>query len=205
MNEVDRMFKNNIDNTIGFIKNYFEYLSQVLEKIDKKEIEQFIEILIKARIDKSTIFFIGNGGSAATASHFANDISIGTRTLSKPFMAISLCDNAAVVTAIANDDGYEEVFVQQLRVLYKKNDILVAISASGNSINLIKAIEFAKENEIKTVGITAFDGGKLKQVADYNIHVPTEKGEYGPAEDVHMILDHLIGAYLTRMVKEENN
>ena len=205
MNEVDRMFKNNIDNTIGFIKNYFEYLSQVLEKIDKKEIEQFIEILIKARIDKSTIFFIGNGGSAATASHFANDISIGTRTLSKPFKAISLCDNAAVVTAIANDDGYEEVFVQQLRVLYKKNDILVAISASGNSMNLIKAIEFAKENEIKTVGITAFDGGKLKQVADYNIHVPTEKGEYGPAEDVHMILDHLIGAYLTRMVKEENN
>ena len=205
MNEVDRMFKNNIDNTIGFIKNYFEYLSQVLEKIDKKEIEQFIEILIKARIDKSTIFFIGNGGSAATASHFANDISIGTRTLSKPFRAISLCDNAAVVTAIANDDGYEEVFVQQLRVLYKKNDILVAISASGNSMNLIKAIEFAKENEIKTVGITAFDGGTLKQVADYNIHVPTEKGEYGPAEDVHMILDHLIGAYLTRMVKEENN
>ena len=205
MNEVDRMFKNNIDNTIGFIKNYFEYLSQVLEKIDKKEIEQFIEILIKARIDKSTIFFIGNGGSAATASHFANDMSIGTRTLSKPFKAISLCDNAAVVTAIANDDGYEEVFVQQLRVLYKKNDILVAISASGNSMNLIKAIEFAKENEIKTVGITAFDGGKLKQVADYNIHVPTEKGEYGPAEDVHMILDHLIGAYLTRMVKEENN
>ena len=205
MNEVDRMFKNNIDNTAGFIKNYFDYLSQIFEKIDKKEIEQFIEILIKARIDKSTIFFIGNGGSAATASHFANDISIGTRTLSKPFKAISLCDNAAVVTAIANDDGYEEVFVQQLRVLYKKNDILVAISASGNSINLIKAIEFAKENEIKTVGITAFDGGKLKQVADYNIHVPTEKGEYGPAEDVHMILDHLIGAYLTRMVKEENN
>ena len=205
MNEVDRMFKNNIDNTVGFIKNYFDYLSQVFEKIDKKEIEKFIEILIKARIDKSTIFFIGNGGSAATASHFANDISIGTRTLSKPFKAVSLCDNAAVVTAIANDDGYEEVFVQQLRVLYKKNDILVAISASGNSMNLMKAIEFAKENEIKTVGITAFDGGKLKQVADYNIHVPTEKGEYGPAEDVHMILDHLIGAYLTRMVKEENN
>ena len=122
MNEVDRMFKNNIDNTVGFIKNYFDYLSQVFEKIDKKEIEQFIEILIKARIDKSTIFFIGNGGSAATASHFANDISIGTRTLSKPFKAISLCDNAAIVTAIANDDGYEEVFVQQLRVLYKKND-----------------------------------------------------------------------------------
>ena len=142
MNEVDRMFKNNIDNTVGFIKNYFDYLSQVLEKIDKKEIEQFIEILIKARIDKSTIFFIGNGGSAATASHFANDISIGTRTLSKPFKAISLCDNAAIVTAIANDDGYEEVFVQQLRVLYKKNDILVAISASGNSMNLMKAIEF---------------------------------------------------------------
>ena len=205
MNEVDRMFKNNIDNTVGFIKNYFDYLSQVFEKIDKKEIEQFIEILIKARIDKSTIFFIGNGGSAATASHFANDISIGTRTLSKPFKAISLCDNAAIVTAIANDDGYEEVFVQQLRVLYKKNDILVAISASGNSMNLMKAIEFAKENEIKTVGITAFNGGRLKQITDYNIHVPTEKGEYGPAEDVHMILDHLIGAYLTRMVKEENN
>ena len=88
-------------------------------------------------------------------------------------------------------------------ISYKKNDILVAISASGNSMNLIKAIEFAKENEIKTVGITAFDGGKLKQVADYNIHVPTEKGEYGPAEDAHMILDHLMGSFLYRFVRLE--
>ena len=156
---------------------------------------------MEARERGSSIFFIGNGGSAATASHFANDIAIGTRTYEKPFRAISLCDNQAVITAIANDDGYEKIFSQQLQVLLKKQDVVIAISASGNSPNLIQAIDIAKKMGAISVGISAFDGGKMKEMVDVSLHVPTEKGEYGPAEDAHMVLDHLVSSYLMRLVR----
>ena len=109
-------------------------------------------------------------------------------------------DNISIITAIGNDFGYDEVFVRQLRTLGKTGDVLVGISASGNSGNLIKAFDYASTAGIKTVAITAFDGGKMKTLADEGIHVPTEPKEYGPAEDAHMVLDHLVGAYLMRYV-----
>ena len=155
---------------------------------------------MNARKRKATIFFIGNGGSAATASHFANDISIGTNDYDKPFKAISLTDNVPILTALGNDFGFDEIFVRQLRVLGQPGDVVVGISASGNSANLLKAFEYAKKINIKTVAITGFDGGKLKTMADEGIHVPTGTKEYGPAEDAHMILNHLVGAYLMRIV-----
>ncbi|MDC0492541.1 SIS domain-containing protein [Candidatus Pseudothioglobus singularis] len=200
MNKIDQIFKKSI-NINEFSKSYFDYLGQVLSNISLDEIESFVNLILGAREREATIFFIGNGGSAATASHFANDIAIGTRTYEKPFRVISLCDNQAVITAIANDDGYEKIFSQQLKVLLKKQDVVVAISASGNSPNLIDAINTAKKMNAISVGISAFDGGKMKEIVDFSLHVPTEKGEYGPAEDAHMILDHLIGNYLLRLVK----
>ena len=145
-------------------------------------------------------FFIGNGGRTATASHFANEISIGTKSYDKPFRAVSLTDSNAIITAVGNDFGYEEIFVRQLRVLGSAGDVVVAISASGNSPNLIRAFDYAKSIGIKTVAITAFDGGKIKQMADEGVHVPTAPKEYGPAEDAHMVLDHLVGAYLMRLI-----
>ena len=195
MNNIDNFF--NKDPSI-FASNYFDYLSEVLKSIDTNSIGNFIKLLLRARDQELNIFFIGNGGSAATASHFANDLSIGTNSYEKPFKAISLTDNQAIITAIANDFGYEDVFVRQLKVLGKKNDLLIAISASGNSPSLIKAFEHAKSLGIYTVGITAFDGGKIKQMSNLSIHVPTKQKEYGPAEDAHMVLDHLISAYLVR-------
>ena len=201
MNKIDQIFKKSL-NLNDFSKAYFDYLGLVLSKISLDEIKSFVELILDARDRGSTIFFIGNGGSAATASHFANDIAIGTREYEKPFRVISLCDNQAVITAIANDDGYEKIFSQQLQVLLKQQDIVVAISASGNSPNLIDAIGTAKKMSAITVGISAFDGGKMKELVDFPLHVPTEKGEYGPAEDAHMILDHLIGNYLMRLVKK---
>ena len=201
MNNLDKIFLNN-KQIKKFSKSYFTYLTSVLDKISEEEIEAFVTVLLDARERESVVYFIGNGGSAATASHFANDISIGTRCYEKPFRVLSLCDNQAIITAIANDDGYENIFSQQLSVLLKKNDVVVAISASGNSPNLIKAIKTAKDMNAITVGITAFDGGTLKKSVDVSLHVPTEKGEYGPSEDAHMILDHLIGSYLNRYIKE---
>ena len=197
MNNLDRIFTKD---PAVFASGYFDYLSSVLKAIDTREIGQFIETLVDARERGSTIYFIGNGGSAATASHFANDIAIGTNSYNKPFRAVSLTDNQAIITAIANDYGYEEIFVRQLMILGRPGDVIVAISASGNSSNLISAFDYAKTIGIKTVAITAFDGGKMKNIADESVHVPTALKEYGPAEDAHMVLDHLVGAYLMRAI-----
>jgi D-sedoheptulose 7-phosphate isomerase len=198
MNNIDRFFT---PEPGAFAKAYIKYLQSVLQRVDTAEIGRFIETLLDARRRGVTIFFIGNGGSAATASHFANDLAYGSNDYEQPFRAVSLTDNVPVLTALGNDFGYEEIFVRQLRVLGKQGDVLVGISASGNSPNVIKAFDYALSAGIKTVAITAFDGGKMKAMADEGIHVPTEPKEYGPAEDVHMVLDHLVGAYLMRRVR----
>ena len=197
MNNIDRIFTKNPE---VFAGAYLEYLVSVLKNINVREIGQFVQTILDARERSATIYFIGNGGSAATASHFANDIAIGTNSYEKPFRAVSLTDNQAIITAVGNDFGYEDIFVRQLQVLGRKDDVVVGISASGNSPNLIKAFEYAKSVGIKTVAITAFDGGKMKTMADEGVHVPTAPKEYGPAEDAHMVLDHLVGAYLMRLI-----
>jgi D-sedoheptulose 7-phosphate isomerase len=198
MNNIDKIYTSDIRK---FASDYLSYLNEVLSSIDVKEIEKFVSTLLDARERGATIFFIGNGGSAATSSHFANDLSIGTNSFDKPFRVVSLTDNQAIITAIGNDFGYEEIFIKQIQVLGKSGDVVVGISASGNSPNLLKAFDLAKKVGIKTVAITAFDGGKMKQIADEGIHVQTGLKEYGPAEDAHMVLDHLIGAYLMRFVQ----
>ena len=197
MNNLDRIFSKD---PTAFAEAYLDYLTSVLKTIDTREIGQFIETLLDARERGATIYFIGNGGSAATASHFANDIAIGTNSYEKPFRAVSLTDSNAIITAVGNDFGFEEIFVRQLRVLGRPGDVVVAISASGNSPNLLKTFDYAKKVGIKTVAITAFDGGKMKQISDEGVHVPTAPKEYGPAEDAHMVLDHLVGAYLMRFI-----
>ena len=198
MNNIDRIFTKD---PVAFAGAYLEYLKSMLSRIDNSEIGRFIETLLDARKRVATIFFIGNGGSAATASHFANDLAYGTNDYDQPFRAISLADNVPVLTALGNDFGYEDIFLRQLQVLAKKGDVLVGISASGNSANLVKAFDYALSVDIKTVAITAFDGGKIKTLANEGIHVPTEPQEYGPAEDAHMVLDHLVSAYLMRLIK----
>ncbi len=195
MNTLEKYFQTSTSSS-EYVRNYLSYLSELVLKLDRDEIVKVINLLLDARQSGNMIFFIGNGGSAATASHFANDLAIGTRTNSNPFRVMSLTDNNAVITAIANDYGYENVFVKQLEALYSKGDLLVAISASGNSNNLLKAVNFVQKRDGITIGLTGFDGGKLKKIADYVIHVPTGKGEYGPVEDIHMIFDHIIGTYL---------
>jgi len=200
LNNLDRIFT---DDASEFARRYLTYLNDVFQSIDPNAIARFVKTLLEARARDATVYFIGNGGSAATASHFANDLAIGTNSYEKPFRVISLTDNQAIITAIGNDFGYEEVFVRQLRTLGKSRDVLVAISASGNSPNLIRAMEYAGSVEIKTVAITAFDGGRMKQIANEVIHVPTGPKEYGPAEDAHMVLDHLVVSYLIRVVRNE--
>lgn len=198
MNNLDRIY---CKDPAAFAGGYLDYLATVLKGIDTAAIGRFIGTLLDARERGAAIYFIGNGGSAATASHFANDLAIGTNSYEKPFRAISLADNQAIITALGNDFGYEEVFVRQLRVVGRPGDVVVGISASGNSPNLVRAFEYAKMAGMRTIALTAFDGGSMRKMADDGVHVPTGPKEYGPAEDAHMVLDHLVGAYLMRAIR----
>ncbi len=180
-----------------FARRYLAYLSELLLQLDVSLIEQIINAFMEAGDRGNIIYFIGNGGSAATASHFASDIRLNTRAPGvKPLKAISLVDNIAIMTALANDEGYANVFTSQLEDVLQPGDVLVALSVSGNSANIVEAIQYAKKVGALTIGCTGFDGGALRKMTDINLHVPTPPGEYGPVEDIAMIMDHLIYSYL---------
>lgn len=206
MNTIERMYNESGDFK-QFIKKYYDYLFALLNSIDENEIAAFADEMEEARKSGNTVFFIGNGGSAATASHMVNDfgIDIFKKAGSEvPFRAVSLTDNSAVMLAIANDDGYERLFVNQLRVYYRPGDKLVAISASGNSPNIVAAAEWVKDKGGTVMSLVGFDGGRLREISDVVIHAKSQKGEYGPVEDIHMIMDHLIVNWLQCKVSEES-
>jgi D-sedoheptulose 7-phosphate isomerase len=185
-----------------FAQTYLSTLCELIKTIDLDVIEQIIDALVQAGERDTFIYFIGNGGSAAMASHYANDIRIGTRVNGhKPLKAISLADNMAILTALANDEGYQNVFVRQLEGILRKEDVVFALSVSGNSPNVLEALRYAKKNGALTIGCTGFDGGVMKNLTDINLHIPTNHGDYGPAEDVFAVVGHLIYSYLKRSRK----
>lgn len=180
----------------NFLETYASSLIELIQKIDFQTLDMIIQSLESTIEKKSKIYILGNGGSAATASHMVNDLGAGLRRRGiVNFEVISLADNTPVTTAIANDIGYDNIFYMQLEGLLKKDDVVIAISCSGNSANIIKAVNYAKEIGSQVIGITGFDGGVLREVSDINFHVDAPKGEYGLVEDVHMILDHMIYSY----------
>ncbi|WP_199170133.1 SIS domain-containing protein [Hydrogenovibrio sp. SC-1] len=183
-------------NAKEFTPLYIEKLKLLLDSVDASIIQDIIESLELTVKKKSRVYILGNGGSSATASHMVNDLGAGLRRREiMNFDVTSLGDNSPVVTAIANDIGYENVFYMQMNGLVSKDDLVIAISCSGDSPNIVKAVGYAKEIGCKVVGITGFEGGYLKEVADIKFHVDAPKGEYGLVEDVHMILDHIIYSY----------
>ncbi|MFH0840019.1 MAG: SIS domain-containing protein [Candidatus Omnitrophota bacterium] len=197
MKNIKSLF-NETDNVEEFSKGYFDYLHSLLKQLDTGAIAGFIGELETVRRNQNTIFFIGNGGSASTASHMANDFSLGSNACDDglPLRSLALTDNSAVMTAVSNDHGYQNIFIHQLQVHYRPGDKLVAISASGNSPNVVAAAKWVKKQGGLTIGFVGFDGGKLKDICDITIHVKTPKGEYGPVEDIHIILDHLTYTWL---------
>lgn len=184
----------------NFTKEYIKNLISTLKKTDIDAVSKIIKALDEV---KGKIFIIGNGGSAATASHMVNDLGAGLRRRKiKSFDVESLSDNTPVCTALANDIGYKNIFYMQLKDRVTPNDILIAISCSGNSKNITKAVKYSKKQGVKIIGITGFDGGKLKEQSDINFHVPTQKDEYGLVEDMHMILNHIIYSYFIEQSKK---
>ena len=184
------------DTERGNALHYLSHLSERLSQIDPDEVADLIRELESARTEGSTVFLAGNGGSAATASHMANDFGIGLHSAgSTAIRAVALTDNVPVMTAISNDVRYRNVFEDQLKVLYQTGDRLLAISASGNSPNLIAAAEWVKQKGGRVIGLVGFDGGALKGLCDVAVHVRTPRGEYGPVEDAHMVLNHLVATW----------
>jgi D-sedoheptulose 7-phosphate isomerase len=179
-----------------FVKDYLTRLKQILDDIDVDVISDIVDTLEETIENKSRIYILGNGGSAATASHMVNDLGAGLRRRDViNFDFTSLGDNSSVVTAIANDIGYENIFYMQMKGHINADDVVVAISCSGESPNIIKAVDYAKDLGCKIIGVTGFNGGYLKKISNINFHVDAPEGEYGLVEDAHMILDHIIYSY----------
>jgi len=163
-----------------------------LNSVDLNAVESVTQTLLEARGRGANVFVIGNGGSAATASHMATDLMMGSGLVDPPLRVIALTDNQAIITATGNDVGFDQVFSRQLSHLALQGDVLIAISASGNSPNVLACIGTANELGLKTIAFTGFDGGRLATVVDLLVHVPTRQGAYGPVEDVHLMVNHMI-------------
>jgi D-sedoheptulose 7-phosphate isomerase len=186
------------------INIYFEILNNTLSLVDRNELDNMIYAIYKAYVDGTTIFIIGNGGSAANASHFAQDLSKGVildQNVRKRIKALSLTDNVPYITALGNDNGYDSVFVSQLRTFSCEGDLLIAISGSGKSKNILAAVEYARNNGMKVIGVTGYDGGELKSLSDTSVHVPLN--EMCMAESIHSILFHYIISFLRMKITGE--
>ena len=179
-----------------FIAHYIEDHRRLLASIDTVEMERVIAAVGKVRDQGGQIFAVGNGGSASTASHFVNDLAKGASLGSgKRFKVISLTDNVEWITALGNDLCFEDIFVEQLRNFAAPGDILIALSGSGNSENVLRAVRYANQVGCTTVGFIGFAGGALKELVDHAIVIDSE--HMGRIEEMHVVLQHMICYYFT--------
>jgi D-sedoheptulose 7-phosphate isomerase len=184
-----------------FVRDYLKEIHTLLTIMEQDlviKMDDIASILLKARSERKTIFIMGNGGSASTASHFVSDLSKGTIVPGFPrFKAVALTDNIPTMLAWANDASYDDIFVEQLKNLMEPGDIIIGISGSGNSANVVNAIKYANDTGGITIGISGYDGGVLLKSAKVNIHAPSHYMQR--VEDIHLLLEHL----LTSLIREE--
>lgn len=173
------------------ITEYIELEREILSKVDVDALNEAMQLIEVAYRNRKKIYIFGNGGSSATASHYQNDFNKGlSETLETKFEFVCLNNDTATLMAIANDMGFEEVFRYQLRGRIREGDLVIALSGSGNSANVMNAVRYAKEQGNKVIGLTGIKGGKLKEEADVSLHVPVNSMQV--TEDIHMIFDHLM-------------
>ena len=174
-----------------YISEYLEMEKKTIESLNREELLSVVNTFLDVYEKEGTIYVFGNGGSASTASHMANDYNKGLNEfLDKKFRFVCLNDNVATLMSIANDISYEEVFRMQLRGKLEEKDLVGGISGSGNSMNVINAISYAKEMGVKTVGLCGYEGGKLKALSDVVLHVKLNNMQI--VEDIHLIFNHLL-------------
>ncbi len=185
--------------------NYKKLINDTMDSLNNDEITNFLDLIVNAYKNDKFVFVIGNGGSAANASHLAQDLAKGTRKdpeQKRRLKALSHTDNTPFMTAQGNDEGYDSIFEQQLRTFAGKGDYVIAISGSGNSPNIVKAIEWANNNGLVSIGVTGYDGGKLKAMAHHTLHVPLN--EMCTAESIHSIVFHYVILELREKFKQLN-
>lgn len=176
---------------MSFPCDYRKRLLAALDTVDLDRVQALIEVFARARAEGHQIFVFGNGGSAATANHFACDIVKGA-SFARPqrFRILSLSEQVPTLTAYSNDVGYEAVFVEPLKNFARPGDVAMAISGSGNSENVIQAIDYANSIGCYTVGLSGFDGGRLHPIVDLGVHVPED--HMGRVEDAHFVICHMV-------------
>lgn len=185
---------------MNFFQEYTIELKRTLDNLPWEKLQEVVNVIHRARVEGRQVFIMGNGGSASTATHMACDIGKNTAFPGYPRVrAISLNDNMAFFSALANDNGYESVFAEQLLNLVRPGDVVVAISASGNSPNILKAVETAKEHNAYTIGWSGYEGGKLSKLADLSIVVHNNCIEQ--IEDIHLMLEHMVVQALRRTIQ----
>jgi len=193
---------NNFNRKQELTNHFIEYKKALINLIDSVDIdvlETIVARFIKAHKEGKTVYVCGNGGSAATSSHWQVDFGFFVRYFTKKRMKFrSLTDQVPMITAIGNDHSYEDIFVDQMIDNFVEGDVLVAISASGNSMNVIKAVEYANKVGGTSIGLVGFKGGKLKDVSQICLFTPNPEKQYGPIEDLHMIVDHIMVSYLAK-------
>jgi D-sedoheptulose 7-phosphate isomerase len=183
------------------LMRYVNELHATLDLLPIQLVDELVSILHDARLNHRQVFIMGNGGSASTASHFVADLAKNTRWATIPdFRVLGLTDNMAIFSAYANDEGYENVFAQQLASFVRPNDVVIAISASGNSKNVLQAVKLAGQVKACTIGVTGFDGGLLGPMVDVHINIPSDIIEQ--VEDVHLIIEHMVVKTLREMAKD---
>ena len=184
------------------LKEYLNSLKEAIAELDLNALERIVDTLLEAQVNARQIFLFGNGGSAITASHFTCDLAKTAAVPGKPpLRAICLTDNIALITAIANDISYNDIFVEQMSMLWNDGDLAIGISASGNSPNVIKAMEYANDHSGRTIGICGFGGGKLAKIVD--LHITFSSYNYGVVEDMHLIINHLISQAFQQRLQSE--
>ena len=186
------------------INQYFDSVSTTLNNLNKSDVTSFVQLLLEAYHHEKTIYVFGNGGSASTASHFCGDLIKGVSYgLTKRFRAVCLNDNMPALMAIANDISYDDIFIEQLKNFLRKDDLVIGISGSGNSANVVKAIEYANQTGAKTIAICGYKGGKIKELAHLSIHAEIDDMEI--SEDIHnLIVAHCVKRMLTNELKNNN-
>ena len=184
-------------------KNYFTFLGSLLNQSEFRfSINEVTDVILNCILSENSIWILGNGGSASTAEHLETDLSFIRHEIKNlKIRASALTGNSALITAIANDIGYENIFSHQLLRKATNGDLCILISASGKSLNLINAVRIAKQMGLGTIGLLGFDGGELASQVDFSIIVETEIGKYGPVEDVHLAICHAISENLLAKIK----
>ena len=186
------------------VYDYFNRFTSTLDKLDSGQIEAVVDAIGDCYSRGNSLFLIGNGGSGSNASHFCEDLGKGTLQDFKKqrrLRVISLTDNTPYILALGNDFGFESIFIEQLKSLAGKNDYLIAISGSGNSANVLRAVEYANSIDMVTIGITGFNGGQLSKIVHKTIHVPSD--DMGIVEAIHNLIFHYTTDTLRERFKKE--